>query len=77
MNLVSLESLLNPLLDNAKISIFFKSRQDVPFVVLGHIYYPENNPEKNPLFEKANVKKRELGHHGFRILYLVIIISES
>ena len=39
MNLVLLESLLYLQLDNTKISIISKlSRQDVPFVVLDHIY---------------------------------------
>ena len=33
-----LGKLLNLLLDNAKITFFLKSRQDVPFVVLGHIF---------------------------------------
>ena len=41
MNLVSLESFLNLLLDNANNSMFSKvdkTREDVPFVVFGHIY---------------------------------------
>ena len=39
MNLVSLESLLIQLLDNAQISIFSKvGIMIVPFVVLGHIF---------------------------------------
>ena len=37
-NLVSFESLLNLLLDKCKNLNLFKSRQDVPFVVLGHEY---------------------------------------
>ena len=41
MNFVSLESLLNLLLYNAKSHFFsLKSRQDVSFVVLGHKYLP-------------------------------------
>ena len=36
MNLISLEILLNLQLDNTKIAMFSKDRQDVPFVVLGH-----------------------------------------
>ena len=39
MNLVSFESLLNPLLDNPKSIFLLKSRQNVPFAVLGHKYY--------------------------------------
>ena len=38
MNLVSLESLLNIQLHNPKCH-FLKSRQDVPFVILGHIMH--------------------------------------
>ena len=68
MNLVSFESLLNLLLDANKI-IFFKSRQDVPFVVLGHIYTDVVNAQWD-LFCKILMKNLVTKDH-FKILFRV------